>query len=572
MRLSELATQEIKTFKQSVQISDGITFDHYDVIKRINLYANDEFYECDEEDAIFWNLGRHRVVHFGKKLDLDTKNFEGVAEGDNTSYQAWALNIKYRQWARESGFSLILDDIAEGLAAYGSSVVKLIKKEGGGYNIKECDLSRLYFDTTAESIEGKTKYEEHQLTEYELYEMDGIWDNIDKAIEQAEIVERTGDGNTVKRFKIYERTGFYREGKDNKWDKDKKQKFMRYVFCGSGDKEVILYRQELKKEDDPYYDFHIGKYMGRWLRIGVYERLFPLQEQTNKFVNQDDQAAQIANLLLFLSNDPTLVGRNVLKEAVTGEIIDAAQLRQLDISNRAFGEFVRKMQMYEQKADELCMTADVMQGKLPSDMPVRGQILAMNTINSAFKSARDRYGYKFCKLLVDKILPAEVKDWNRQDVLEISTSEADVRMYDFVAVKLKMNAFIAREWAKGKNPSPVEKEMEMQNIIKELETHGRKIPGMKDFFNFKYGFKWNPTGETENKEQKNDAYFNALQMFQSNPAIINIPLFREYLEYNGIQTFRLTSGEIQEVSQTQGAMPEPKGNRDKLLSEVQNVG
>jgi hypothetical protein len=50
-----------------------------------------------------------------------------------------------------------------------------------------------------------------------------------------------------------------------------------------------------------------------------------------------------------------------------------------------------------------------------------------------------------------------------------------------------------------------------------------------------------------------------------------VPLFREYLEYNGIQTFRLTSGEIQEFSQSRGNMPEPKSNRDKLLSEVQNV-
>jgi hypothetical protein len=55
--------------------------DHHETIKRINLYQNNKFLECNDEGAIFWNLATPHVPHFAKNIDINNKNFR--VEGQN---------------------------------------------------------------------------------------------------------------------------------------------------------------------------------------------------------------------------------------------------------------------------------------------------------------------------------------------------------------------------------------------------------------------------------------------------------------------------------------------------------
>jgi hypothetical protein len=113
----------------------------------------------------------------------------------------------------------------------------------------------------------------------------------------------------------------------------------------------------------------------------------------------------------------------------------------------------------------------------------------------------------------------------------------------------------------------------MDQIGIEVDTQlpkiGRKIEIPKGFFNFKYGIRFNITGESFDKQQQNDAYFNALQMVQGNPAITNIPLFKQYCENNGISWWKLTPKQQAELVQGQQAGQMPRQPRqDALMSQV----
>ena len=79
-----------------------------------------------------------------------------------------------------------------------------------------------------------------------------------------------------------------------------------------------------------------------------------------------------------------------------------------------------------------------------------------------------------------------------------------------------------------------------------------------------------PTSETVDKTAKNDAYFNALQMIGANPMLINIPLFKQYLEDNGISWWKPTPKQVMAIQQgaTGANMPEPK-QPDQLLAQAQ---
>ncbi len=133
-----------------------------------------------------------------------------------------------------------------------------------------------------------------------------------------------------------------------------------------------------------------------------------------------------------------------------------------------------------------------------------------------------------------------------------------------------MNQYLKREFAKGNNPTPEEQAKFIQSQVERMNIEGRTLKKMKGFFNFKYGFYINATGYTENKERKNEAYINAMNLKMQNPAIVNEPEYRQFLEDNNIKAFRRSQDQLQQFASAQqggGAMPQ-QGKPDALLSQV----
>jgi hypothetical protein len=96
----------------------------------------------------------------------------------------------------------------------------------------------------------------------------------------------------------------------------------------------------------------------------------------------------------------------------------------------------------------------------------------------------------------------------------------------------------------------------------------------KNFFDFKYGIKFNVTGEAFDKAQQNSAYESAIMMVSQNPALLNIPLFRQYLENNGIPYWKLKPDEMKKLVDTSQQMggqtvsPQMTPKQDKLSAMV----
>ena len=111
--------------------------------------------------------------------------------------------------------------------------------------------------------------------------------------------------------------------------------------------------------------------------------------------------------------------------------------------------------------------------------------------------------------------------------------------------------------------------VEIENAIADnIKVVGRKMEIGKKFFNFKFGFRLMPTSETGNKEQMNDAMYNALQLSGANPALLDVPLYRQYLENNGIPYWKLTPKQREALEENKGgSMPEQK-KPDALLASA----
>lgn len=517
-----------------------------DTINRINSYINDKYVERDD-DAIFWNISNPRITHFAKLIGVDTKDFLPYGIGEYNMFQSWALRKMVKKWFDDNEFYGTLNDVAEGLATYGSQVWKKYK-ENGKTELEEVDLKNLRFNQFVECIDETDVVELHHLTRQELWEKKDIWDNVDELLDKDE-----------EEYDVWEYNGYF----DNE---DGEPELRKAIGHGYGNDYIKLWNESMDKEDFPYYDFHLGKFRGRWLRVGVVERLFKLQERANQLVNQNAQSTEIASLLLFRTASGDAVG-NVLRQAENGQIINSDDLQQIGISNTGLTQFIQELQLIENQADTLCLTPSIIQGETsPSNTTFRGIAVMSATAKSAFTAYHQNLGEKIAHILLTDIFPGEAKKWGNEPFIEIAEDDGDIEMYDKAMLE-----YLKKEWlleGKGAVTDTVV-ELIKKDLEERLNKIGRKVVPEKGWINFKWGMKMMPTNESVDKTAMNDAYFNALNMIGANPALTGIPLFKQYLEDNGITWYKLTPEQQQQIlQQASGQLPEQR-KPDQLLAQAE---
>jgi len=258
-------------------------------------------------------------------------------------------------------------------------------------------------------------------------------------------------------------------------------------------------------------------------------------------------------LLLFKSANMDLTG-NVLEQAINGQIVPDETFQQVGIQNTGLNMFIQELQLINQQADKLCLTPEIIQGEQsPSGTTFRGLAVMNAAAENAFTIYRQNLGEHISEILMKRIFPEVIKGWNRKDFVEIKQDDVDVEAYDKAAVN-----YMAKEMMLN---GEVVTEETMLKLADEFQSQvqkiGRKVEVGKGFFDFKFGFKLQPTSETGDKMATNDAMYNALQMTGANPALTDIPLFRQYCENNGISYWKLKPSQKQELMQAAQGQPQP---------------
>jgi hypothetical protein len=543
--------QEYKT--QSTKILEGLERDQWEIIQRVYHYKNDQFTECTDPNAIFWNVVSKFLPHYAKLLDIDAKDIRPKGRGETNFFQAWILRRKLHNWFDQKGklsgddFGVFIDDLTKNVASFGSYIVKINNKTDEPEFV---DLRNIRFDPKVKTIRGKEKAEFHYMSDGEIRKKDA-WDDHEELINKSKEVD--GDNE------IWEYFGEVKDGND--WV------FKHVIGAGQGDKEVIAFEEEIDPEDDPYYDVHLGQYEGMWLRRGIYEKCFPEQVRANEIVNQNAQATAIASLLLMRSNDGQTHG-NVLQKALSGQIIQSKDLQQIDIDNKAFTDLLNELEVIEAQVREKLGLPDVATGEtLPSGTPFRGMALLSSAQKSAFKQTRSRVATGIVNI-VEEIVPRLVEDWNSGDMVEIAEDQRDMEMYDEAIRRVVKKRVYQKANEKNKKvPKDIDERIE-EMVDEKVRRKGRKIEVPKGFFNFDYGFAIDPVGEFIDKGQQNDAIINALQLIMQMPEITEIPIFNQLLENNNIPPFKIKKEVKEKIKQRR---LEGQGNEQAIQQALQGL-
>jgi len=543
-----MITERIDELKKlcntGIDINEVYNYNQTDILKRIYAYTKGIYLECGDPNAIFYNISNDRSHHFAKNIDLDTKDLMPFGVGETNYYQAWILKQKFQKWLDDEHFAIKLNDLAEKVSTYGSHIIKLTKRDGQ-LTWDNVDLRNIFFDPTIETIRGNDKVEIHELNEQQLKEKSEVW--------EFDIEEMKTNEN--EKYEIWEFWGYYED------------EYKQVIGYGEDKDEQILFEKVAKVEDDPYYDFHLSAYEDVWLRVGVVERLFSIQEQVNRLVNFNDKNNEIASLLLLRTQSPTTEG-NVLTGVESGQILTSTDLQQIQISNQYLNEFLAQLAQLGARADELCYTPQVVRGEsLPSGTPFRSVAVASNNAKSSFRFIRERIGETLGYILKEKVLPGVVATWNKGEIFDLAEEQEDTLIFDEFYALFLADDFRKKKYEAGMLVEQTELETYIKNNLDKLNRQGRKIKIPNKFFDFEWGIKLNVIGESVDKAQRNGAFESILQWIQTNPAIQSNPYFRQYVEDNGITPIRLRESMVQQQPQ-QGQAKPIEQEADALLGAV----
>jgi len=561
MNISSIVYKEIDSYKTSTWTVNGVPYSQYNTVDRISKYINSQFIGCDDPNAFFWNISNSRRILFAKSIDMDTKDFQMFGIGKTNYFQSWVLNALFKNWARNNGFTMTLDETTEATASYGSSVWKK-SKENNKTVLKECSLKNLYFCPVVKNIIDTPVVELHYLTEGQIRKK---YPEQAKDILMAADKAKGDDQKEVDSYEIWERWGEYEE--------DDNFTYRHFIGAGKGEEEVIILDETIstdsegKPTDFPYYDFHLGRFEGRWLRIGVVERLFVHQERANTLVNQNAIITELASLPLFITSDSETSG-NVLMSAVPGQVVTSSDLRQMPINNLVFNQFIAELEKIERQADELCFINESISGETPpSGVPFRSVAVSSNAAKSTFKYIKASIGEKMAMVLKKEIIPEFIKTFKKENIIDIKEVDADIRMFDDILLSAERDKRNKEKIKAGVAYTLEDDEALKKDIAETVKREGRKIKLEPDFFNLEWGIEMNATGDVVDKNTMNASIDSAIQDMIAAPAVVNTPIYQQKLENNGIPPFRLSVEEQMAIAGSTSSVP-PAQTPDKLSQMI----
>ena len=443
--------EEIKQYTtRSIPISEGNDFSQLKLTQRITQFEN-KIYPTGKftkaGDYKYWfEIINPRIDSEVKNVDFDTKD---ISVEPSPPYKktdelpCLVTNLRLGEYLRDTGQSEEINSGIEEGAGWGNIVWKKIK---GGY--ERVDLKNFYvINQTARDLTNSPVIERHPLSQSDLREKISVWKNVEKVIDECgedsykSTQETTSFETTVPYYEIFERNGevSLKSLKEEKGEKVMKGDENKYVLAkvivaavkGQNSPEIkyILYADEISKM--PYKEYHRGRYKGRWWREGIYELLFDLQVRANQIGNELAQGLSWSAKVFFTSKDKLII-QNILTDLNNGDIIQAEDIRQIEVRMQGFDQLANEWNRVIEQANDLANSREVVQGITPpSGTPLGTTRMLDINANKLFDFIREKLAIPFREIFEEWIIPELIKEIKTQDIIRL-TGDTDTlgRLYE----------------------------------------------------------------------------------------------------------------------------------------------
>lgn len=569
--LGDLLTQMKDNYlDDDIEPVEGLTFNQYDLFRRINLYLNSMFENgpVDDKgnDKFFHNLINHRCAHATKNIDLDTKDIYITSDDERGYAASFIMRAKLRCWMRDTGFADKLNRLGDKLPKHGAVIWKRVKRSStekkypGMIDVEDVDLLDVIFDPTVKRIKDSALFAHRYLLKPQLVrEMvsEGGWDEDavdaiiagqagalkksqfmrDKALADAGAFSLT---DTIPTIELYEMYGWVPEtsipedwreeaGITEEARSDKYVYIMAVIDAPSGTGgDNIAYLKAIDPDDFPYKDCLLpARASKRWLPFSIPELLLDLQVRVNELVHRFFQGLRSGSLHYYQTRNQ-LAHANLFNDAEDGDIIvSKGEITPIATELRAFQQYQVELQNIETQADKIANTFEVVTGEnLPTNTPFRlGAQLSANA-SKIYEQMREECGNFLTEVFQDWIMPDIIENLDAEEILDVFGSAEELKFFDESYRRSKMLQSVKDYIIKtGHLPTVTEFATVEKTLSEEQGRADRKLKLTKEFIEeaFEYSIRFDVTGETTNRKVDIETLGNLFQIVASNPAITQDP-------------------------------------------------
>ncbi len=549
-----IRTQRQDYESRSIQLTDGIEFSQYSIIRKVNHYWSNQYLDNAEDDIIgpypFDNVSKFRVLLEARATDFDTKHVELEPKNlDRVSkVEAMIATKAVRNYLEEIKFGKFINDLCITRAKYGGV---LVKKTDTGFHVIPWEN----IVTDQSDIMAGVRIERHYMTPSEMLKMGNVWDNVKDALKTAREwrdkgtengVETATQGNIIEVYEIQgdvpvsmlKHAQAIKDGKEydpyaeGNEDDDYTYVPVKIIACGADWNEkrqndagedydhedgVVLYA---KKQETTHKYLARNPIVGRGLGEGVVESLFQHQKWHNFTKTEEMRMIAIAGKKLYWTDDPEVLA-NIFDNGVDhGTVLQVSQGKTLSELNQlptGMPVYQTTRQEWDESATrETSSHAAKLGEEGKAGVPFRAQYLQNIEASSQFEQYREEIGF-LIKECVEDAKPDALKKLDTEDEIMAAFTPQELQMIDDAIITDKVNEKVIKASLDERVVSPEEKQMLIEEITASLRKQGSKrhLKEVKEFIKNSGGsVRVHTTDEARNKAVYFETLSNALLMFQ----------------------------------------------------------
>lgn len=495
-------------FKESIKISGtkndnnvGYDFSQKDTLNLINFVGASKFEKGDKDtngnQKIYLNSSTFRADVASKQIDIDLKDILLVPDDYNDKYKTLLVRKMFKNFAKDTGFSVDLNEMVELFPFYGSLVVKKIKKD---FEIVPLSILRNQQDAKSLNtasyviLEHNMKvWEAQQMPNWDLSGMELEWDSD---------------------ITVYERYGrvpakFF----DAEADETESVDTVSFIVLDAKKKKTdvggcMLFIEKLTKR--PFKEVHWKRRHGRWLGVGEIENNFENQKARNLVTNLRLRSLQWSSKQIFQTQDEEVVN-NLVKDIKDGDVLlvsGAGGITPVNNQTKALADYQAFDTLIEDNSNQKSFTFEVATGEeMKSGTPFRLAVVLSNAVNSHFNLKREKLSLFLKEILYEFVFPNFEQDtFDRMKEYMAEGEDGYNDLIDIVA-NIKTNEFIKQSaLIQGKLPTK-EEVIAFMDKVKARGFAEFKLP--KGFAkSLKYAVDIVVSGETVDVEKKIETLTN----------------------------------------------------------------
>lgn len=596
--------QERRYIHGNVTLSKYVNFSMYDTIETIDAYLNSK-HISGQVDSLgrekpFFNIVTATANIWFRATDIDRKDIRILPDSSSDTAVSFLATVVLQQWMREARIGAFFNTWGITLARYGSAVCKFVEQNGSlvatvvPWNRLIIDPIDFYaspriekFYKTAGQLMNMATKGHPDYVGYDMAQVNAL------IAAKAKITRRTlqnqqqdTDADFFELYEVHDILPDYLL--DDKADRpnDVPDEDVKYVQ----QMHVITYIEMAKEEvedfelfkgreaKDPYMLTHLIPEDGRTLAIGSVEYLFDTQWMMNHTMKNMKDTLDLASRLIFQTADANFLGRNVLSNIETGDIMITAENKPLStIQNRSqsIGDMNVFMQAWNENSMQLTNTPDAMRGAIPrAGTAYRLQALIAQQSENLFDVMTQNKGLHVEDMMRDYILPFVKKQLNTTKQIVALLDDQAVQQIDSMWIPKEairqFNDHVKQSLLKGSVPAPFDQATMESNVQSQLSTMGNTrflapstIPGVtwkKALQGLEMKVIVDVTGESTDSQTVLQTLTQMLQTIAQNPNLLQDPnakmLFSRILTETGvISPMQITTPPPQPTTMGAPALP-----------------